>query len=228
MKTGSLAADWLHSPRGEQLLRAERARLDPRLAKLFGRTLLQIGDWGDDLLRPAPHWRTGVIGTGGNVQVICDLGALPLVPHSADAILLAHSLEAAPSPHRLLREADTALTSRGQLLILGFNPYSWWGLRQRWLPAYPALPPRQQLLGSGRITDWLRLLDYEVVCRERFGPVVPRGPRWLQPLLAPFAPAYLIHARKRQIPVNPIRKPAWRRAPADASAARLGSVRSAA
>jgi SAM-dependent methyltransferase len=211
MKKSDQAASWLSSSRGTQLLSDERERLGRALRRLFGRTLLQIGHWAPGLLSGASHWRTGVLGVAGDAQVICDFSALPLAPGSVDAVLLAHSLESAPSAHRLLREVDRVLTDRGQLLILGFNPNSLWGWRQRLMPWYPALPVKTQLLSIGRLQDWLRLLDYDVVECERFGPGSNIGLSWLQPLLSFFAPAYLIQARKRRVPVNPIPSSVWRR-----------------
>ncbi len=228
MKTRATAEVWLDSARGQLVLEAERRRLETALPRLFGRTLLQIGTWGQDLLSAASHWRTGVIGAGGDAQVICDLSALPLAPNCVDAILLAHGLESAPSAHRLLREVDAALTPRGQLLVLGFNPHSWWAWRQRLLPWYPALPARQRLLSSGRLQDWLRLLDYEVVECERFGPGAPANLGWLKPIAGFFAPTYLVHARKRRIPVNPLLSPVWQRAAANVNGQRMPSTRQSA
>lgn len=230
MKTPPSAAQWRDSPRGTQILCQEKHHLEQALPRLFGRTLLQVGCWGGALLDSASHWRTGVLGPDADAQVVCDLAALPLAPSSVDAMLLAHSLEAAVSPHRLLREVDQALTSRGQLLILGFNPHSVWGLAQRFLPRYTPLPAHRQLLSTGRITDWLRLLDYEVQACDRYGPGAALTGRlaWLQGLLNGFEPGYLIRARKRHLPVNPVRRPAWRRAPVDLGTVRIGTLRSAA
>ncbi len=221
MKNLNTTESWLDTPRGRLLLRHERAHLDQALQKLFGRTLLQVGNWAPRLLQSVAHWRNGVFGTEPGADVICDLGALPLAPNSVDAVLLAHSLESAASAHRLLREVDQILSQRGQLLILGFNPYSWWGLRQRLLPWYPALPARERLLSRARIHDWLRLLDYEVVECDSFGPGMDRRLRLIQPLLAFFAPAYLIRARRRRLPLTPVRRPVWSRRPGEMEAARL-------
>ncbi|RZO85053.1 MAG: methyltransferase domain-containing protein [Oceanococcus sp.] len=217
MKYAKSSEAWLDTSRGQAVLSAEKVQLDHAMTTLFGRSVLQIGGWGGSLLTPAPHWRSGVLGPARNVDVRCELSALPLAGNSVDAVLLAHSLESAPSAHSLLREVDRALSARGQLLILGFNPYSVWGLWQWLVRRYPALPQGTRPLRSGRIQDWLRLLDYEVVACQRFGPTRQpprwlRQPlRWLRPVTGWFAPVYLIRARKRRIPANMVRRPVWQR-----------------
>ena len=217
MKYAKSSEAWLDTSRGRAVVNAEQSHLDQALLRLFGRSILQIGSWGRDLLNPAPHWRSGVLGPFGDVDVRCKLSALPLAGRSVDAILLAHSLESATSAHSLLREVDRALSARGQLLILGFNPHSLWGLWQWLVRRYPPLPVDVHPLSSGRIQDWLRLLDYEVVECQRFGPqrqpprMLQRPLRWLAPMISWFAPMYLIRARKRRIPANTVQRPVWQR-----------------
>ncbi len=218
MKTDQPTDIWLQTPRGQAVCTAERECVANSTSRLFGRSLLQIGCWSEGLLQAGPQWRSGVLGPQGQVDVRCDLSQLPLAGRSVDAILLAHSLEAAPSAHQLLREVDRVLSPRGQLLILGFNPWSLWGLRQRLLRRYPALPSGVVPLGHGRVQDWLRLLDYEVLESSRVAPQRVQR-RWLQVLqpwlgvfLGWFAPVYLIRARKRRLPVNPAQRPIWGKA----------------
>ncbi len=217
--------DWFNSPRAQGILREERLHLAAVLPSLFGRTMLQIGNWGDGLLQTSAHWRTGVVGPDGRSQVVCALESLPLVRNSVDAILLPHSLEFTDVPHRLLRETDRTLTPRGQLVILGFNPWSWWGLRQRLWRRHPAYPAGLRPLGPGRLCEWLSVLDYEVVRFERFGPKLRLWPRVLRFALVPFSANYLILARKRSLPVSPLRE-RWRKASAGMDVARLPSARS--
>ncbi len=219
--------DWLGSARARLVLRQERAALERVLPRLFGRTLLQVGNWGDGLLGASVHWRTGVVGGfgDGHSQVVCDLHALPLMRHSVDAILLPHSLETVAEPHQLLREADRSLTNRGQLIILGFNPWSWWGMRQHGPRRFAPLPEGCRPLRAGRVSEWLSVLDYEIVTQARYGPGGRRWPRVLQPLLAGFATGYLLLARKRSLPVNPLRQ-RWRERTPGMQVARLPSARS--
>ena len=76
-------------------------------------------------------------------------------------------------------------------MILGFNPASMWGLRQRFGHARAAigmggqgplfLPRAGEFLGYWRLRDWLRLLSFEVE-GGRFGCFRPpyRSAGWLE------------------------------------------------
>ena len=87
--------------------------------------------------------------------------------------MLPHTLELARDPHQTLREVERVLVPEGRVVIVGFNPASLWGLRQRARP--PAarrwacgrrsalfLPARGEFIGYRRLRDWLRLLSFEV------------------------------------------------------------------
>jgi len=81
----------------------------------------------------------------------------------------------------------------GRLVVVGFNPASLWGLRQRvgrlrrlFMPRRgPSLylPAEGEFIGYRRLRDWLRLLSFEVEA-GRFGCYLPpvRSERWLQRL----------------------------------------------
>ncbi|MDN5862183.1 MAG: class I SAM-dependent methyltransferase [Salinisphaera sp.] len=155
-------------------------------------------------------------------QFDCDLlfdgGRLPIASGSLDAVVLPHSLEQAASPYRLLREVDRVLCHRGQLLIQGFNPWSPWAQRQRL--RRPGLRyPARRLVPFGRIVDWLSLLDYDVNQARRYAWGFPWASRagldlanagW-RGLPALLAPAYVVLARKRVMPVTPAWAPRRRR-----------------
>ena len=106
----------------------------------------------------------------------CDFEALPMPNQSLDLVVLPHALELARDPHDTLREVERVLRPEGRVVIVGFNPASLWGLRQSaghlrqrlggTAPLY--LPSAGDLIGYGRVRDWLRLLGFEVE-RGRFG-----------------------------------------------------------
>jgi len=144
--------------------------------------------------------------------------SLAIASDSVDAVLLPHTLEQTPDPHELLREVERILPGDGQLIILGFRPFSLWGTRN--IVGVQGFPPgTERLIGERRLRDWLKLLGFEVTDARRYlftwpwGGAVPRSQRVLEaignhawPLLAG---AYMLCARKRVYTLTPIR-PRWR------------------
>ncbi len=121
----------------------------------------------------------------------CDFDALPFPNQSLDLVVLPHALELSRDPHLTLREVERVLVPEGRVMILGFNPASMWGLRQRLGRARAAvglggrsslfLPRAGEFLGYWRLRDWLRLLSFEVE-GGRFGCFRPpyASARWLE------------------------------------------------
>ena len=186
------------------------------LDDVFGLELLQLGSWGAsrELLSASRTRRQSVISacSEGEVDVVASLAALPIQTASVDALLLPHTLEFEADPHAIVREADRVLTGEGQLIILGFGPISLWGLRAA--ASRQGFPPGlQQILGPGRVRDWLSLLGYEVVLQRRYLYCRP----WAQDsgnarrilrrgLLNPLpAAGWLIKARKHVYRMTPLR-----------------------
>ncbi len=171
----SRPADWLSSPLGRQLLAGEAEMLRGLLDDVFGLELLQLGSWGAsrELLSNSRTRRQTVIAprqggaSGHEVDVLAELDQLPVQTGTVDAVLLPHTLEFEANPHAIVREADRVLTGEGQLILLGFRPLSLWGLRAS--AARQGYPPGlRQMLGMGRVRDWLELLGYEVVLQRRY------------------------------------------------------------
>jgi SAM-dependent methyltransferase len=204
---------WLRSPRGKRLLALEEREVGHVLPEVFGRHVLQIGCWGREgqLVARAETVHKAVLGTFADTgtAALIDPEQLPLPEKSVDAVLLPHTLEFAHSAHNVLREATRVLNDRGRLLILGFNPWSGWALRNRLGLRYRAFPAGGHFHGVGRLCDWLELLDLEVTQVRRFGvgfpwfaPYTVGEPWHLGSWLKPFAESYLLVAKKRVIPIN--------------------------
>ncbi len=197
-------ASWLATPAGRYLLEWEQQHLDLAVADVFGFHALQLGLPELDALRSnrMPHrWVASDDATDSPrdvdalpraaVALRLDHDALPFDSASLDLIVLPHTLELARDPHQTLREVERVLRPEGRVVVVGFNPASLWGVRQRLgrlrlglgiarrKPLF--LPPSGEFLGYRRLRDWLRLLSFEVES-GRFGcyrlPVVSE--RWLQ------------------------------------------------
>lgn len=209
----SAVEQWAHSPRGQRLLGLEARELARVLPEVFGRHVLQVGSWGleGELIASAETLHCAVLSTvhDGAGSAVVEAERLPLRAKSVDAVLLPHTLEFASSPHQVLREADRVLNDRGRLYVLGFSPWSPWAWREALGLRHRDFPAAAHFYGSGRVGDWLQLLDFDVVETRRYSVgfpwVAPRtvGQPWSPgALLAPLAEAYLLVARKRVLPIN--------------------------
>jgi len=210
------------------MLAAEAELLSAALEDVFGWELLQIGAWGNarELLAGSRTRRKSLIAAAafpGGANIIARPSALPVIGDCVDAALLPHTLEFAPDPYAVLREVDRVLVGEGQLLVLGFRPWSLWGMRARW--SRSGFPPgMRRVLSERLLREWLVLLGFEVVAMQRYLYLSPwsRGlstgegtGRMLRAGLTYPLPggAYLLKARKRVYTLTPVR-PRLREKPA--------------
>ena len=126
---------------------------------------------------------------GARIGLHCAAEALPFPSNSLDLVLMPHTLELAADPHAALAETARVLVPEGRLVILGFNPASLWGLRQRLGRTRQGLgmggerlfmPSAGDFIGYWRLRDWLKLLGFHVEA-GRFGCYRPpwNSERWL-------------------------------------------------
>jgi SAM-dependent methyltransferase len=109
----------------------------------------------------------------------CDFEQLPFATNSLDLVLLPHILEFAEHPHQVLRDAERALVPEGHLIISGYNPFSFWGLR-RFFGKRESYPWRGQFISLMRLKDWLALLGLEFVGGRMACYAMPmKSPKWL-------------------------------------------------
>jgi hypothetical protein len=87
---------------------------------------------------------------------------LPILPESIDVAILAHSLESTEDPHRLLAEVYQALHAQGYLVVIGFNPWSGFGLR-RCLGRRDHAPWNRRWQRAGRVAHWLRQANFNIL-----------------------------------------------------------------
>jgi SAM-dependent methyltransferase len=221
-------AAWWQQGIGHALLAAESELVGEALEDVFGWELLQIGAWGAarELLRKSRTRRQTIVapqqGPPGAVDLVARASQLPITSDSVDAVLLPHTLEFASDPYAIVREVDRVLSGEGQLLVLGFRPWSLWGVRAR--ATRSGFPPGlRRVLPERRVRDWLVLLGYEVVAARRYlyctpwssgAPTDAATARMLRRgLLNPLpAGAWLLKARKRVYTLTPVR-PRFREKP---------------
>lgn len=217
--------EWLETPRGRYLLAWEAHRIDLLVANIFGFHALQIGMGGVDLLSANRiscrlYCAEDREETGASLYAIGE--ELPFASQSIDLVVLAHVLEFSDHPHQILREIERVLVPEGHVLIAGFNPFSFWGIRRAFSGNLGDMPWQGQYISLARLKDWLSLLSFEHRQTD-FGCFAPPFAsevwlgRWsfMDALGAKFWPvaggAYILQAVKRT-PGMRLITPKWRSA----------------
>jgi SAM-dependent methyltransferase len=217
--------EWYASLLGQSMLHVLDEQLAEMLPRVFGYQALQLGQIAPDvdLLRNAGMLRRIVLDPepiAGAVQIGAQAQELPIASGCVNLLLMPHTLEFCADPHQALREANRVLTADGHLLVLGFNPWSAWGVKRALLSWREYAPWNGYFHGSARISDWLSLLNFRILRRRHFYMRLPVANQRLieltrfmdktTPVLGLLGGAYLIHARKQTMPVTPVRNLVWR------------------
>jgi len=223
-------SEWLASPLGQLLVAKEQEIIDDQLRNLFGYHLLQLSVAEHlDLTRASrishrfalyPRMTSKNSAPLEILGGLADFNNLPLPPNSIDLVLLHHVLDYSYNPHQVLREASGVLISQGHLIVIGFNPWSLFGI-WRWLVRFFSKAPqwRHQSLRLGRVLDWLAVLDFEPIhvqqgfhCPPCHKPGVIKYLQWMdrwgKRLNLSGGGFYLIVARKDSLTMMPL-KPQW-------------------
>jgi SAM-dependent methyltransferase len=211
--------DWFHTPLGQYLLEKEQAYLDDVTPDIFGFHALQLGMTEVDLLRASRIAHRVRIDSSGRPGLYAKSHELPLETQSIDLVILPHVLEFAAQPHEILREVDRVMMPEGRLVIVGFNPWSLWGLRSAVGSSRSEIPWNGRFVSLLRVKDWLALLGFDVNAgrlvgyappfdsenvRRRFGFMEPAGDRWW----AVGGAVYMLQAIKRVRGMR-LLTPAW-------------------
>lgn len=193
---------WYQTPAGKALAAQEAPVLKRLLGDSFGHYLVQLG-------APGTFDRCYDTGRIRRRMLICEQPdavssprqtasqseppliqarpeALPLANASVDALVLPHTLDFCDRPCSVLREVERVLIADGRVILIGFNPLSPWGLWR-----ISPLARRQGLSGTGthltaqRVSDWLRLMGFELEACERIVSRLPPRPQRIQDPRAP-------------------------------------------
>ena len=100
------------------------------------------------------------------------------------------------------------------MLVIGFNPFSVWGL-WRLLKRKKTPPWKGRFLSVTRLSDWLRLLDLQIVSTERAVHFLPFNTgrilnfadtfeKYGKKMKSPFGGSYYIQCVKQVAPITPI------------------------
>ena len=210
-----LNAWYQNTPVGRRLRQQVVDELDTQLECLFGYHTLFLGVPPEMSVKEVSHSQTKLVASlegvhvEGAQSVACSDEWLPFGTDSIDTVVVFHGLETASEPHQVLREIHRILVPNGNLIIVGFNPESIFGLG--WLLGrfiYPAKWRGLQLERIPKLMDWLSLLNFQVdrpkhklvvrpIGRGALFRSMARLDDWLIDHGVPMGGAYVVHAKKQ-------------------------------
>jgi len=212
--------DWYRQPLGRMLAESELDALAAQLPTLFGYHLLVIDPpWERCALKDSriPHHVIQSVEplTLPRPDLAGHTESWPIQTDSVDAIVLPHTLELSGDPHQVLREADRSLIPDGHLVIIGFNPYSLWGLRRMLTRKGRCMPWGARFQSLSRLQDWLGLLGFDTLHSHYLFQRLPvQNRRLLERLYASrsgggdghrlLSATYILVARKRTVVMTPV------------------------
>ncbi len=221
---------WLAASPGKELVERETRYVNSMLTGLFGYYLLQVG-WSREFYQPVAESRIrhhivlepNDPSIAGGKTIVGDERAFPLAADSVDVVFLPHALEFSSDPHQVLRETERVLIPEGRVIILGFNPFSTWGLWRQFRRRSGNVPWCGRFITPQRVSDWLALVGFDIEVLEsvmflpplqrsgllrRLEVLEPVGQRWL----SMFSGAYAIRAVKRVSTMTTMQA-SWKRRP---------------
>jgi SAM-dependent methyltransferase len=206
---------WEFIPGSQHMRRQLESVMRMRLPTVFGFHQISVGPFSHRLKigcsRTRNQWCVDV--NRGDLHAQPD--ALPLLPDSVDVVVLPLTLDFCAHPHDVLREANRVLIGDGHLIIIGLNPWSWWGVR-RLFSRRKTVPWSARFFSAARVKDWLNVLGFEIetpVFSEFRLPVSSPAwlrrfeffERWCKRHQPPTGAFYIIVAQKRVWPLTPMR-----------------------
>lgn len=212
-------AEWFGGSSGACLEAAEKEILDRFTEDLFGYYLVDIRVFVSKSEHfPSCSIRNQLYVSAFAGEDTCDLCALaeqlPVQSDCLDAVVLWHTLDFSVDPQQVLREVERVLIPEGRVLIVGFNPFSLWGLWRLFLRRRGGVPWCGHFLPYRRVADWLGLLGFDIEYTDVAAFAPPVSGKWqtrlgflervgrrVWPMLAGV---YVIRAVKRVSTVRPV------------------------
>ena len=230
-------AQWYATSLGQSILANLEIRLSVSLKDVFGYQGLLVGNFEpekDLLVNAGLHRKLTLDAPGRMADINADALQLPIANDTMKLVVLWHTLDFCDNPHQALREADRILMEDGQLIIIGFNPVSAFGVRHLLTGWRRKSPWHGRFYSRWRLKDWLSVLDYRVLSSEASFIRPPinserllrrlKGLEKLQPWVGGLGGVYIVQARKQTIPMTLSRRQ-WRR---QRSSMSVGTVTNAA
>lgn len=208
--------EWFESELGQLFLHKQSVILEKLLPRFFGYHLIYSGfNPLSQTIEQSPI-RHKVFLDCSRSQINTDIHQLPFQTDSTDLMILQHNLDFDRDPFQVLREATRVILPNGSLIIIGFNPWSLWGLWRTVLFRSSKAPWNSRFISPYRLAEWLDILSFDVVgCESGFysPPLLRMGQNepenWLDypgsGWLAQRGGFYVLLAKKRVSCMTPVR-----------------------
>ena len=121
--------NWFDSQLGKSLVSFEKKTIEKYLDQKFGYYALQLGEHKSNLIKNTKI-KHQIIVSGKDKNVDLDAEWLPFGFDSIDLTLCLHLFEKAGDPKKLMDELFRVTVSGGYIILCGFNPISFAGLRK--------------------------------------------------------------------------------------------------
>ncbi|NOT11763.1 MAG: methyltransferase domain-containing protein [Methylococcaceae bacterium] len=208
---------WYETPRGKLLKQLEADYIQRSITVSCQQTILQVGGlgWENEFIDCSLYKHFIILdaknrGCEEALKIQAKASYLPLKSDSVDMIILPHLLEFDAFRFQTIREVERVLKPEGIILVLNFNPWSFWIRYQYLWDKKMADSWGGHFISRSRITDWLKLLNFEIsVCSQFYldSVVSTSGKNNLRKHLF-SGTAYAVKAIKRRynlIPLTPIK-----------------------
>ncbi|WP_417537283.1 class I SAM-dependent methyltransferase [Marinomonas sp.] len=215
--------NWYKTDLGESVLEQERKELVAELDSAVGYYLVTQSPLKDLPLQNHRLRESIIIAPvlefgAPSHTVVARASELPFEADGVDVHIFHHTLDISATPHDDLREATRTLLPSGKLIIIGFNPWSLWGLCRLFRKKVKA-PWCGQFIAHQRLEDWLKVAGLTLETKRfiYYEPPLQSG-KWrsrfnwidkmLRPLKLPFSGVYVMTATKQVRRFIPL-KPRW-------------------
>lgn len=219
-----LFQDWYDTELGQRLLNEEHDQIERELDNMVGYYLVQQSPLRElafnnhrirETIALSPVLELGA----SHATVVASMNELPLESDGIDAMVLHHTLDLSEDPHRDLYEVARTLLPSGKLIIIGFNPFSFWGIRRSFSKRVRA-PWAARFISHRRLEDWLKVAGLTLEKIEFIDYDMPfKSSKWRQrtdwlgngikALKLPLGGVYIMTVTKQTRRYIPL-KPRWK------------------
>ncbi len=208
---------WYQTPRGKLLKELETDYLKKAITVSCQQHILQIGGlgWENEFIDCSLYKNYTILDAKG---LGCEMArkirakaySLPIQTDSMDMVIVPHLLEFDTHRFQTMREIERILKPEGILVILNFNPLSFWVRYQFLWDKKLADSWGGHFIFRSRMFDWLKLLNFEVTVSSIFNldTVLSKQGKSINDGFSFFYTAYAVKAIKRRyniIPLTPIK-----------------------